>query len=106
MSSFYAYYQFQKAPSSQLLLTSNNSFPAAIADNVSAQAKNSDLPKEVKGQKLYSLAKSVAEDDGFVKDLSDAIGEPRKQETEETFVERSSLVMKKMLMAKLKKAKT
>ncbi|HAA44421.1 MAG: hypothetical protein XD36_2110 [Halomonas sp. 54_146] len=105
MSSFYAHYTFQKAPAGQPLLASNSSYPTIIADKVSVKSKEADLPNDVKGKKLYSLAKSIAEDDAFVKELSDAIGEPRKQETEDMFVERSSKEMKKMLMAKLKKAK-
>ncbi|MDN3562714.1 hypothetical protein [Vreelandella neptunia] len=104
MSSFYNYYTFQKAPENRNLLAKNSSFPVVIAESVVSAAEKTDLPKDVKSAQLYDLAKNIAEDDGFVKELSDAIGEPKREETEDMFVERSSKKMKEMLMAKLKKS--
>lgn len=104
MSSFYDYYSFQKVDEKKGLLANDSNYPAMIACQAKLSAKKADLPKDVKNSHLYDLAKNIAEDDGFVKELSNAIGEPKREETEDMFVERSSKKMKEMLMAKLKKS--
>ncbi|AFY89706.1 MAG: hypothetical protein CLLPBCKN_005225 [Chroococcidiopsis cubana SAG 39.79] len=82
----------QSLPASNISLASIQSSLA-----ISMSAITSPFFKPNEEQKFSEQVSSLVQNDAFLSELSDQIGEPQVDESEDDFVKRSSNVLRKML---------
>ena len=71
-------------------------------EEVSASLRLEMSTFDKKRQKFGKLARGVVKDERFINRLSDEIGEPKLDETEDEFVARAEAIMTNILKKKLK----
>lgn len=99
------FHTFFKKQDALVRLEKGETLASTIAASSGMSAFKLGLPKNVKKRQFHNLASNVANDEEFIKDFSDAIGDPRENETEDMFVTRASALMRVMLTSKFFKAK-
>ncbi|WP_374090679.1 hypothetical protein [Methylomicrobium lacus] len=83
-------------PASDISLSTIQTSLASVVDGVLTPFS---APSDKK-QKFSEEVSNLVQDNSFISDFSDRIGEPSEFETEDEFVDRSKNILRKMLYAK------
>jgi len=102
MGSFKEFMNKAEESPDNVLPTSNMSLLAIQTSLTAATVTltSAFIPKIDKKQEFSEKVSNLVRDEEFISKFSDRIGEPLELETEDEFVKRSSIVLRKMLHSK------